>query len=119
MSKKISPGLKTTCRDTKDAQRKERIFRYKYEKMKSVAKREKKAKKRALAQLAQYQGVVQGMQLSGGAGFMQSSLINPTRRVQAVQPTMFFNGMMPAAANIPIIEEDDSAETIIVPEDII
>ena len=86
--------------------------------MKAVAKKEKSAKKRALAQVAQLQGILQGIQFSQGGNYMQATpFLSQSPRVQTVQPTLFFNNMIPSSSNA--IHEDDSAETIVVPDDII
>ena len=78
--------------------------------MKAIAKREKAAKKRALAHNSQLQGMLQGMQLTAAGNFVQApTIMSSNRRYQSVQPTMLLNAI-PTAPNvtIPILEEDHS-----------
>ena len=86
--------------------------------MKSIAKREKSAKKRALAQVAQLQGMLQGLQMTTNASFMSGQPVfgGQMRPVQSMQPMFFGNMLQNASA---IIIEDDSIESVTVPDDLV
>ena len=110
--------LENSDSDLKTALKKERIYRHKYNKMKSIAKREKSAKKRALAQVAQLQGMLQGLQMTTNASFMSGQPVfgGQMRPVQSMQPMFFGNMLQNASA---IIIEDDSIESVTVPDDLV
>ena len=105
--------------DLKTAQKKERVYRHKYNKMKSIAKREKAAKKRALAQVSQLQGVLQGMQISANSSYMTGKPMfggQLGRPVQSMQP-LFFGNILQNTGAMTTIVEDVSIESVTVPDD--
>ena len=85
--------------------------------MKSIAKREKAAKRHALAQVAQLQGLLQGLQMGASNNFMANQPMF-TGSLNRPAPTLFFGNMLPHASAIPNMAEDDSIESVIIPDDI-
>ena len=109
--------LSTAQSLVEDLQKKEKVQRLKYNKMKSIAKRERTTKRQALAQVAQLQGLLQGLQMStANNNFMQSQPMFTNQMNRQVQP-MFLN-MLPATNSIPILAEDDSIESVTIPDDV-
>ena len=86
--------------------------------MKSSARREKSAKKCALAQVSQLQEMLQSLQMSTNASFMTGQPVFGGHVARPVQP-MFFGSMLQNAGAVTTIIEDDSIESVIVPEDLI
>ena len=105
----------TKCQcQMKDLQKKERVQRHKYNKMKSIAKREKAGKRQALAQVAQLQGLLQGLQMGANNNFLSQSMF-PGQMSRPIQP-MLFGNVLPTT--IPTMIEDDSIESVFIPDDI-
>ena len=94
--------------------KKERVYRHKYNKMKNTARKEKAGKKKALAQVAQLQGMLQGLQLTTANGFLSNQQLFSTPLNRHVQPMIMPSVMIPPIASFL---EKISIETASEPED--